>query len=143
LWGYGDKTYRYSGGDASINFSISLPVFNGFSREYGLVTARENLETAELNYRDQIFSLQADLINRINGLQVLEKQLELQAKTLIIAEDNHRFMEKRYELDLVTDIEVLNTRNALFNANNSLINMRTQYRNQIAQLEQILGRELR
>jgi outer membrane protein TolC len=143
VWGYGDKAYNYSGGEPSISFSMSLTVFSGFQREFGLVNAKETLANQELNYRDQVLTQQSDLINRINSIRVLEKNLELQAKSIIVAEDNHRWMEKRYELDLVTDIEVLNTRNALFNANNSLINMRTQYRNQIAQLEQMLGRELR
>jgi outer membrane protein TolC len=68
---------------------------------------------------------------RINELQIIAAERSLEVATL------------RYELDLSTSLEVLNAQNSLFSARNNLINTRNTYRNQIAQIESLVGRELR
>jgi outer membrane protein TolC len=143
FFGYDDRNYRYSGGQPSINFSFSLQVFNGFGREASLVNAREGLETAQLNFRDQQLNAENTLLNSLGSIRVLEKQLEIQGRQLGAAEENLRIVNIRYELDLVTFIEVVQAQNQVFTARNTLINSRNNYRNQIAQLEALVGRDLR
>jgi outer membrane protein len=143
MFGYGDGTYRYSGGNPSISFNISLPVFDRFSRENSLMNARESLENAELNSRDQRLNQESTLLTNIANIRSLEQQLVNQQLALASAEENLRIIQIRYELDLITDLEVLTAQNTLINQRNSLITLRNNYRNAIAQLEQLVGRELR
>jgi multidrug efflux system outer membrane protein len=143
LWGYGSKTYRYNGGEPSISFSIGLPFFDRFGRESGLVSAREALENAEIAMRDQRLNQHSTLINNLNSVRTTVEQMRINELQIAAAERSLEVATLRYELDLDTSLQVLNAQNSLFTARNSLISTRNTYRNQIAQIETLVGRELR
>ena len=143
MFGFGEKQYRYSGGEPRIGFNLSLPVFNAFGRESQLISAREGVDNAELNFRDQMLNLESQLINLINSIRTTQEQMRIQQLQLGIQEHNMRVVETRFGLALDNGLALLNAQNSLFNARNSIINTRNTYRNQIAQLEALIGRELR
>jgi outer membrane protein TolC len=143
LWGYGSKRYTYNGGDPSISFSLSLPFFDRFSRENSLVSAREGLENAEIAMRDQRLNQHSNLLNLLNQVRTTVAQMKINELQIAAAEKSLEVATLRYELDLNTSLEVLSAQNSLFTARNNLINTRNTYRNQIAQVETLVGRELR
>jgi outer membrane protein TolC len=143
FYGFGAGQYRYSGGQPGLNFSFSLPIFDGFGREASLVNAREAVETAELNYRDQQRDALNSLYQAIANIRSTERTLKRQEMQIGIAEENLRIVNIRFELDAATPLEVMTALNSLFNATNSLVNTRNTYRNQIATLEQTVGRDIR
>jgi outer membrane protein TolC len=143
FFGFDEGRYDYTGGQPQISFSFSLSVFNGFGREASLINAREGLQNAELNYIDQQLNAENSLLNLLNSIRITERQLATQQLSVGAAEENLRIVNVRYELDLVTQIEVMQAQNSLFGAKNTLINLRSSYRNQIAQLEALIGRDLR
>jgi outer membrane protein TolC len=142
VFGYTDKPYRYSGGEPRIGFSFSLTVFDRLGRESSLITAREGVETQEINYRDQRINQENQLYTLLNQIRLLERQLETLNLSRQLAQTNFDFVTRRYQLEAALQLDVMNAQNQLWTANNNIINARNQYRNAIAQLEQLVGRDL-
>jgi outer membrane protein TolC len=143
VFGFTDGLYRYSTSQPSFQLSLSLPIFNAFNREATLISARETLENAQYNYRDQQLNVESQLLNQISTIRNLERQLTVQELSLLAAEEQFRVQTLRNNIGLLTEIEVTTARNALFTAQNNIVNTRYAYRNAIAALEQLVGRDLR
>jgi outer membrane protein TolC len=107
------------------------------------VSAREALENAEIAMRDQRLNQHSTLINNLNSVRTTVEQMRINELQIAAAERSLEVAMLRYELDLDTSLQVLNAQNSLFTARNSLISTRNTYRNQIAQIETLVGRELR
>ncbi len=143
VFGYTDQSYRYTGNRPSLTFSFSLTIFDKFNREEQLISAREGLENAQLNYRDQQITAESNLLNQINSLRSLERQLVTQQKSLDAAVEAFRIATAKNDMGMMTELDFTNAQNQLFNAQNSMVTLRNNYRNAIAGLEALVGRDLR
>jgi outer membrane protein len=131
--------YRHS---YTTGLNVSMPIWTGLNREDALVSARIQLENAEVGFRDQRAQLGVQLAQFIGQLRTTEAQIRLQELALAAAEDDYHLVELRYGLGVATQLELSTSQDALNSARQNLISQRHTYRIARAQIEALIGRDL-
>lgn len=127
----------------SLGFSVSIPLFQGLGREETIL--RNNL--AEMNatasLREARLLAQQQLTQYLGQLRLAQARIAIQQASLEAAQEDLRVQQQRYTLGASTQLELLTTQTQLNSARFNLVNARYQVRIAKAQLEQLLGREIR
>ncbi len=113
-------SYRYSGdkftlsredwdkNDSwSVNASISVPLFTGFSRAANVKQARASLRSEELGLDDTIAKKGIELKRALLSIDEAHKISALAKKNLEKAEESYRMMQEKYNLGAATIIELI------------------------------------
>jgi outer membrane protein len=127
----------------SLRFSISIPIFQGLGREESVLRASIAEMNALAQLRDAKLLAQQQLVQYLGQLRLAQARLEIQQASLAAAMEDLRVQQQRYELGTSTQLELLTTQTQLNNARYQLVNARYQVRIARAQLEALLGREIR
>jgi len=126
------------------SFTLSYNVFNNFFREVNTVTAVVNEDNAEAALRDARFAARENLATYIGTFRAAMETIELQRTQIAAAEEDLQGQLDRFRLGVGTTLlDVSNAQTALDNARLALINARYQARTAKAQIEALVGRELR
>lgn len=152
--GYGktppqSDNFKFGGGtgpsttSTSLGFNVSYPLFNNYQREAGLVTARVGLENAEANLRDAKFLVQQNLTTNLNTYRTALLTIELNRLQIVAAEENLRVVQQQYNLGTKQLLDLLTAQTSLDNARTSLITARQNARLAKANIESIIGRDLK
>lgn len=145
----GSKSFRFGDGDTaatrstSLNFNVSYPLFDGYRREQGLVTARVNEENAEANLRDAKFLALSNLTAQLSTYRTAQQTIELQKLQIAAAEENLRVVQQQYNIGTKQLLDMLTAQAALDNARVAMIQARFNARNAKANIEQLIGRDLK
>ena len=139
-YGLGEGVLAY-GNTWSVN--LSLPLFNNFTREDQLLRARVAQTNAEASLRDARLLAQQNIIQQLGALQTADEQIKIQQLSVSAAEEDLRVQQQRYALGASTLVELLTSQSALNQARASLIQARQTYRLARAQIEAIIGRDLK
>ncbi len=127
----------------SFGLSVSVPIFNGLGREETVQRARITEMNARASLRDARMLAQQQLVQYIGQLRLAMARIAIQQASLVAAQEDLRVQQQRYALGASTQLELLTTQAALNSARFNLVNARFQVRIAEAQLEQLLGREIR
>jgi outer membrane protein len=127
----------------SFGLSMSIPIFNGLAREEGIQRARIAEMNANASLRDAALLAQQQLVQYVGQLRLAQARIAIQQASLTAALEDLRVQQQRYELGASTQLELLTTQTQLNSARFNLVNARYQVRIAKAQLEQLLGREIR
>lgn len=127
------------------NFRLSLtyPIFNGYAREAGVVSALATEENAEATLRDARFAQQQSLVQFLGAFRLAEQRVALQLATIAAAEEDLRVQQQRYNLGASTLLDVLTSQSTLDTARAALIQARFDARTAKAQIEALVGRDLK
>ena len=140
-------TFDWGGGRGSpgtgYGFSINFTLFNNYNRELSLVTANITQDNAEASARDARLASRASLAQYLGDFRTAQQTIELQLLQIAAAEDDLRAQQQRYTLGSSSLLDVLTSQTVLDNARTSLINARLLARTAKAQLEALVGRELK
>ena len=143
------QDFRFGGGEGasttstSFGFNLSYPLFNNYQREAGLVTARVGLENAEANLRDAKFLAQQNLTTQLNTYRTNLLSIELNKLQIQAAEENLRVVQQQYNLGTKQLLDLLTAQTSLDNARTSLITSRQSARLAKANIESLIGRDLK
>lgn len=124
----------------SLNFSY--PIFNGFTREQGVVVASVAEDNARAAVRDALFLARQNFAQQLGALRTAEQQIAIQHASVAAAEEDLRVQTQRYTLGASTLLDVLTSQTTINQARAALIQARFDFRNAKAQLEQLVGRDL-
>ena len=127
----------------SFRLSMSYPLFNQFTREEQVVRAEVAQDNAEAALRDAQLSAQQNLVQYLGQLHTAEQRIAIQRATVDAAEEDLRVQQQRYAVGASTQLDVLTSQTQLSQARSALIQARQDYRVARAQIEAIVGRELR
>jgi outer membrane protein len=127
----------------SFSLSMSVPIFNGLGREETVQRARISEMNARASLRDAELLAQQQLVQYVGQLRLAQARIAIQQASLEAAQEDLRVQQQRYELGASTQLELLTTQTQLNSARYNLVNARYQVRIAKAQLEQLLGREIR
>lgn len=139
--------YEFGGGPTttSTRFGISAgyTIFNNYSREQTLILARIAEDNAEANLRDAKFLAQQNLttflVNYNTALQTIAlQQLQIQSAT-----ENLRVQTQRYNIGTALQVDVTTAQAALDLARFNLISARLNARTAKANIEALIGRDLK
>lgn len=120
---YASGAYGNSRGEESdwedewqAGIKASMPIFDGFSRSYKLLSAKAELKQAEAELRLQEKNVLSETANAIMQLAYAERYYESQKKNKELSEEVHRMVEEGFNVGKNTQIEVLDARAALTEA---------------------------
>jgi outer membrane protein len=139
-FGLGNDPFAYSG---RLSFSLSYPIFNNFQREEQVVRAKVAEVNAEATLRDTQLAAQESLTLNIGALRGASQRVAVQVASVAAAEEDVRVQQQRYNIGASTLLDLITSQAALATAQQSLIQARYDYRIARAQLEALIGRELR
>jgi len=148
---YGGSGYDYMygiGGDKlaySNSFSInaSLPIWDGRNRQEAVHRAQVTVTNNEAAVRDARLLAQQNILQQLATLRSAEERVRIQQLSVQAAQEDLRVQQQRYNLGSSTQLEVTTSQNALNAARQALIQARLDYRTARAQIEAIIGQELK
>ena len=127
----------------SFGLSVSVPIFSGLGREETVQRAKITEMNARATLRDAQMLAQQQLVQYLGQYKLAQARISIQQASLEAAQEDLRVQQQRYSLGVSTQLELLTTQAALNSARFNLVNARYQVRIAKAQLEQLLGREIR
>ena len=127
----------------SFGLSMNVPIFNGLAREETVQRAKITEMNAKASLRDAQMAAQQQLVQYLGALRLAQARIAILQASLEAAQEDLRVQQQRYTLGASTQLELLTTQTQLNSARYNLVNARYQLRIAKAQLEQLLGREIR
>jgi TolC family type I secretion outer membrane protein len=135
---------RFDNGNTSWNlrFSLSYPLFNGFSRESQVANADVQVRNATSTLANAQRQVAADVQRVLGQLRLAEQQVALAGEALEVAREDLRVNQERYRLGMATILDLLLSQTNLRSAESDVVGTRYDYEIARAQLESLIGRQL-
>ena len=128
---------------ASASISLSLPLFQGLSRERQLEAARVQRSDAELQVREQQLALTADLTIAVRAVATAYRSAEIEARNRRVAAEQLRLAGERYRLGAISFVDLVDAETVKAEADQAYVNAVYAYHDAAAALETVVGAELR
>jgi len=97
---------------------------------------------ARVQEEDARLAARVEVDNALRSLETAELAIALAEESIVVAEEDLRVIQLRYELGVATILEVVNSQVALDEQLVNLVTARYDYAVARAQLEALLGRDL-
>ncbi len=141
-----DDSFALTGGQFAkanaMRFTLSYPVFNGFTREENIVRSSVAQRNAEAQLRDARLAITQQVTQYLGALRLAQERASIQIASVAASEEDLRVQNQRYALGASTLLDVLTSQAQLNSARSALIQARYDARVAKAQIEALLGREL-
>ncbi len=142
-----DKRYDFGAGKMGYSWSFNLganfKIFDGFARENQILSAKIRTDNAEASLREAKLTARQNMTQQLNTLHTAEETMRIQRFTIVVSEEQLRIANARYENGVGLYQDVLNAQNSLNSARAALTNARVSARNARAQIETLIGRDLK
>jgi outer membrane protein TolC len=125
------------------SLSISLPIFNGFSRELDVAQQTAQREDAEEAVRANRLLVRKTVETDYLQVQTAYSSIAVQQAARDAARDQLRLAQDRYRLGSGTALELSDAQNAVQSAEGAYVNAVYGYHIAVAALEAAVGRPLR
>lgn len=122
---------------------ISLPIFDGFSRNLQVAQARAAEIDLEESVRARRLQVETDVSARFLGVQNAYLSIQVQVQSRTAAREQLRLAQDRYRLGSGSSLEVSDAQNSVSRAEGDYVNAVYDYHKAIAALELAVGRPLR
>ncbi len=126
--------------DYSIGFSISIPLFTGFSRLNDMQIAELSVDLAELKLKEREKELRIAVEEDYMLYEETKQKLQLAETTLNFAEESHMAASERFRLGESSMIELLGAEEDLLRAQYSLTEARFDWYLSLYRLKRLIGR---
>lgn len=127
----------------ALRFTMNYAIFNRYSDELSLVQSRIAEDNAQANLRDTKFVAQQNLTQFLANYQTAEQTIALQQLQIQSAIENLRVQTQRYNLGTALQVDVTTAQAALDQARFQLIQARLNARTAKANIEALIGRDLK
>jgi len=142
-WAWSNIEYPPQSRSWSLSLSGSMPLFNGFTRESQLYTARARADQSRSAERAAELQLRRELDQAMGTIDAAVASIDLAAQTEELAAEDLRVSQERYRLGLATILDLQSAQITLLEAQVGLIRSRFDYQLGLARLEALLGTNLR
>lgn len=129
-------------GQRSLSLGLSWPIFNRFQREQTIATRLSSLDVAEANAQDARRQIQASLTTQTAALEAARVRIDITGASVQAATEDLRVVNERYRVGAATILDILNSQEALAQAEVDAITARFDYLKAKAQIEALIGRRL-
>lgn len=141
------SAFTCCGGPASsssrLSFSVSYNIFDNLRRESGLTSALIAESNADATLRDAKLAVRESLTQSLTLYQTAQESIELQRLNIAAAEEDLSAQQERYAVGSGALLDVLNAQTTLETARSALVSARFQARSARAQIETLIGRDLK
>ncbi len=135
--------FRFTRSPLSVNATISLPIFDGFSREQSVQQAIANKESAEYRLKAQELQTRTQVTQAYLNLQLAGKTIALRQQNADKAREEYQFAQQRYRVGQATYLDVTTAHGTFVQAQVDRLNSIYDYQKAFATLESAVGRPLR
>src|SRR5690606_22500991 len=118
----------------------SWPIFNRFQREQTIATRLSSLDVAEANAQDARREVLSSLTTQYAALEAAAVRIEITRASLDAATEDLRVVSERYRVGAATILDVLNSQEALAQAEVDVVTARFDYLKARAQIGALIGR---
>jgi outer membrane protein len=134
--------FNYSNDPFSASLTISLPLFDGFSRERQVEQARVARSDAELRLRADELRLRSEVSASLNTARTAGRSAEIEGRNAELAEEQLRLARERYRVGAASYIELQEAETLKARADRAYLNALYQFHENLAALEAAVGRPL-
>ena len=127
---------------SSVTIAATLPIWNNAQRELALSQAQATRATARAARRDAERAVERDVTEAYERYGTSRASVELSADAVVVARENYRVQQTRYQGGAGTILELLEAQDRLTQAEADLVRARYDARLALAGLEALLGRRL-
>lgn len=127
----------------SVSFSLSVPIFQGFTRQRNLEAARLQEEDLEHQLREQELALEADVSVALSNVRTAYRSALLEERNRDLAEQQLRLARERYQLGAITFVELMEAQTVLAQAERDRAAAVFAYHDAVTTLEALVGASLR
>lgn len=135
--------FRFQRSPMSVRATLSLPIFDNWSRELGVQQARVQRDDARQAVRARELEASSDVTAAWLTLQTAERTVALQETVAAKAREELAFAEERYRVGAATFLDVTTSRATFEQAQIDRVNAVYDYHRAFAALENAVGRPLR
>jgi len=128
----------YSPKSLMINFSF--PIFSGFQNYSALKSNFYEYKKSQEDFKDQLLNTKLVLNNVVNNIINIKTQIELLKLNLEFSKNNYSIVENRRERGLISNIDYIDAKLNMQNANIDYIGMNYNFINSIVELYYLTGR---
>jgi outer membrane protein len=137
------NSYDLTQSPRSLRATLSLPIFDGFTREQRIQESQAARSDARYAVRAQELALEADVSAGFRTLTTAQQTVALQERNSAAAREALSLAEERYRVGASTFVEVAQSRADYERAETERINAVYDYHKAFAALEAAVGRPLR
>jgi len=124
----------------NINLSLSLNIFDGFSRERNLVRAKTGLNTARAGFAYERNRVIKDIQNAYLGIRVADETLSVTEETERAANEDFQLVQTKYNLGAAALWELLDAQVSLREAQFNKVKAEFDYNLALAKLQNATGK---
>jgi outer membrane protein len=135
--------FGYTRQPMSAGITISLPIFQGFSRQLQVDQARAAAADARFQVRSEELRLRQEVSTGVRNLQTAYQTALLDDKVRANAEEQLRLAQERFRFGAANSIEVTDAQAKLSKAEQDQISATYDFHKYLAALEALVGRPLR
>ena len=135
--------FNFTTQPAAAGLTISLPIFQGLSRQRQVAEAQVQLDDLDLNLREQELALRADIATTLATVRTAYRAALIEAQNQIVADEQLRLARERFSVGLADFLELLEAETLKVEADREQINAIFAYHDFLANLEAVVGTSLR
>ena len=135
--------FNYTRQPFQASIRVSLPIFDGFSRNLSVSQARVQEEDLAESVRARQLQVETDVRGRYLGVQNAYRAIQVQEQSRQSAREQLRLAQDRYRLGSGSSLEVSDAQNNVTRAEGDYVNAIYEYHKAVAMLEFAVGRPLR
>jgi outer membrane protein len=135
--------FKFQRAPLAFSATVSIPIFDNFSREQRVEQAQVDRDNARLNVRSRELQTTADVTQGYLNLVTAARTVELQEVNAQKAREELTYAQERYRVGAATFLDVTTSSGAFVQAQVDRINAIYDYHRAYAALEAAIGRPLR
>jgi outer membrane protein len=135
--------FDFTSQPASASLSVSLPIFQGLSRQRQLESAKVMRDDAELLVREQRIALGTDVTIALQVVTTAYQSALLQDRNRALADEQLRLAGERYRVGAISIVDLVDAETVKAEADQAYVNAVFAYHDAVTELEAVVGAELR
>ena len=126
-----------------MSLQLSLPIFQGFTRQRQVAEARAAAEDAEYNRRAEELRVETAVTQAYDDLITAVQVVEIEGRNREVAEEQLTLAQERYRLGAAPFLELLEAQSSMAEAERDYLNAKYRFHGAIWALEAAVGERLR
>ena len=135
--------FGFTGQPPAAGMSISLPIFQGLSRQQQVSEAQVRLDDLDLSLREQELALRADIATTLATVRTAYQAALIEEQNQTLADEQLRLARERFAVGLADFLELLEAETLKVEADREQIAAIFAYHDFLANLEAVVGTSLR
>ena len=135
--------FDFTGRPPSFSVTVSMPIFDGFSRELQVQQAAAAAEDARMSVRTEELNRRSQVTAAFLALEAAHRTVGLEEKNAVTAAEQLQLAQERYRLGVGSIVELSQAQEGAARADQALLAARYAFFDNLAALEAAVGRPLR